>query len=206
MIACLRGELFKKSAETLIVDVGGVGYEVFFPQTAHHRLPETGQQVFLHIQTIVREDAFNLYGFLDSAEKDMFRILVGVSGIGPKGALNILSGISPGDMARAISCDDVARLTRLPGVGKKTAERLCLELKDKVDFIPAGLSSAAPVAAPQDEDDQRMADVVSALTNLGYPAARAREAFEAARQQMEAEKFAAMRIEELLRYVLRACA
>ncbi|MGV1099457.1 Holliday junction branch migration protein RuvA [Thiovibrio sp. JS02] len=203
MIACLRGVLFKKLADALIVEVGGVGYEVFFPQAGHQRLPEEGNEIFLYIQTVVREDAFNLYGFLDQAEKVMFQLLDTVSGIGPKVAMNILSGISPADMAQAILHDDLARLTRLPGVGKKTAERLCLELKDKVNFLPAALAGPTPVkAAPADE--QQVQDAISALVNLGYPPARAKEALQTVRQQVEAEVFAAMRIEELLRQALRA--
>ena len=122
MIACLRGTLFQKLPESLIVDVGGVGYEVFFPQSGQARLPGVGEEVFLHIQTVVREDAFNLFGFLESTEKEMFQLLNTVSGIGPKLAMHILAGISPLEMARAILHDDLARLTRLPGVGKKTVE------------------------------------------------------------------------------------
>ena len=202
MIASLRGMLFQKLPETLIVDVGGVGYEVFFPQSGQARLPGVGEEIFLHIQTVVREDAFNLYGFLESAEKEMFQLLNTVSGIGPKLAAHILAGISPAEMARAILHDDLARLTRLPGVGKKTAERLCLELKDKVRFVPETLSasSSAPLESGEDE---RVHDAVSALLNLGYPLLRAREALAVVRQQAGAEAFAAMRLEELLRQTLR---
>jgi len=203
MIACLRGVLFKKLTETLIVEVGGVGYEVFFPQGGHSRLPGEGEDIFLFIQTVVREDAFSLYGFLEPAEKEMFQLLDTVSGIGPKVAMNILSGISPSDMAQAILHDDLARLTRLPGVGKKTAERLCLELKDKVNFLPAAMSAPAPSRAEISEDE-RVRDAISALVNLGYPPARARDALQAVRQQAEADVFAAMRIEDLLRQALRA--
>ena len=203
MIACLRGMLFQKLPETLIVDVGGVGYEVFFPQSGQGRLPGVGEEVFLHIQTVVREDAFNLYGFLELSEKEMFLLLNTVSGIGPKLAMHILAGISPAEMARSILHDDLARLTRLPGVGKKTAERLCLELKDKVQFVPEALSAASPALAVPGEDE-RVHDAISALLNLGYPAVRAREAIAAVRQQAGAEGFAAMRLEELLRQTLRA--
>ena len=205
MIACLRGILLRKLPESLIVDVGGVGYEVFFPQTGHDRLPREGEEVFLHVQTVVREDAFMLYGFLESAEKEMFQLLDRVTGIGPKVAVNILSGISPADMARAILHDDLSRLTRLPGVGKKTAERLCLELKDRVQSFsvaPAAAQAVPPPAAAEEEG--LLADALSALVNLGYPPARAREAVEAVRGQLTAEAFAALRIEELLRQALRA--
>ena len=129
MIASLRGVLAHKSPENLIVDVGGVGYEVRFSPTGMHRLPEVGEEVFLHIYSSVREDAFDLYGFLEAKEKEMFILLTSVSGIGPKVGLNILSGMPPADLAGAICTSDLGRLTKLPGVGKKTAERLCMELK-----------------------------------------------------------------------------
>ena len=203
MIACLRGILFQKFPESLIVDVGGVGYEVFFSQSGQGRLPGVGEEVFLHILTVVREDAFNLYGFLEPSEKEMFQLLNTVSGIGPKLAMHILAGISPAEMARAILHDDLARLTRLPGVGKKTAERLCLELKDKVQFVPEALSASASTLVLPGED-QRVHDAISALLNLGYPAVRAREALAAVRSQTGSEDFAAMRLEELLRQALRA--
>lgn len=203
MIACLRGLLFKKLPESLIVDVGGVGYEVFFPQSAQDRLPGLGDEVFLHIQTVVREDAFILFGFLESTEKEMFQLLNTISGVGPKLAMHILAGISPAEIARAIMHDDLARLTRLPGVGKKTAERLCLELKDKVQFVPEALSVTSPALALPG-DNERVHDAISALLNLGYPAARAREALASVRQQAGVEAFAAMRLEELLRQTLRA--
>ncbi|OGR00148.1 MAG: Holliday junction DNA helicase RuvA [Deltaproteobacteria bacterium RIFOXYD12_FULL_55_16] len=203
MIASLRGILFQKLPESLIVEVGGVGYEVYFPQSGHDRLPGVGEEVFLHIQAVIREDAFNLYGFLEPAEKEMFQLLNTVSGIGPKLAMHILAGISSADLARAILHDELARLTRLPGVGKKTAERLCLELKDKVRFVPEALSVSSPGLAAPDED-ARVHDALSALLNLGYPAVRAREALAIVRQQAGAEAFAALRLEELLRQTLRA--
>jgi len=205
MIACLRGILLQKLPESLIVDVGGVGYEVFFLQAGHARLPQVGEEIFLHVQTVVREDAFNLYGFLESAEKEMFQLLGRVSGIGPKVAANILSGISPADMARAILHDDLARLTRLPGVGKKTAERLCLELKDRVQFLPAAATTVQTALPPAGGlEGQLQQDALSALVNLGYPPARAGQAVETVRQRLSAEAFAVMPIEELLRQALRA--
>lgn len=206
MIACLKGELIFKTPETLVVNVSGVGYEVYFPQRNHRRLPEAGQEVFLHIHTVVREDALDLYGFVDGPEKEMFRLLIGVSGIGPKVAMNILAGATPADIARALSADDVNRLQQLPGVGKKTAERLCLELKDKVAFVPDGL--VQDVAAPPDlpEDEERFNDVISALVNLGYPPAKAREALRTVQQDVPAETYAVMRLEELLRHALRSLA
>ena len=205
MIASLRGVLAHKSPEHLIVDVGGVGYEVFYSPTGLHRLPENGEDIFLYIHTNVREDAFNLYGFLDIKEKEMFVLLTGVSGIGPKVAVNILAGMGPGDLASAIAGTDLGRLVKLPGVGKKTAERLCLELKDKVQFAVASESVvlSSPGIAP---DDQQSADVISVLINLGYPPANARKAIEKVRATIGEEGFGELSLEELLRQALRSMA
>lgn len=206
MIACLQGEFLHKSPETLIINVGGVGYEVYFSQANHVRLPDLGDEVFLHIYTVVREDALNLYGFIDREEKDMFCLLMGVSGVGPKLALNILSGISPSAISRAISTEDIARLTQLPGVGKKTAERLCLELKDKVQFVPESQALGATEGALDILDDQRFNDALSALINLGYPPVKAKEALRAVHHQVPEETYAVMSLEELLRHALRSLA
>ena len=138
MISCLKGELFHKSPEKVTILVNGVGYEVFLSSTSHEKLPPLGEDAFLHIYTHVREDTLILFGFADSDEKAMFLLLINVSGVGPKLALSILSGIRPVDLARAIATKDVTRLTGLSGVGKKTAERLCLDLKDKVGLIAGG--------------------------------------------------------------------
>ena len=204
MIASLRGKLLHKLAETVIVEVGGVGYEVFFPAAAQHRLPQAGSELFLHIQTVVREDAFNLYGFVEPEEKVTFQLLTGVSGIGPKVAHTILAGISPGDLARAVAADDIHRLIKLPGIGKKTAERICLELKDKLLFLAdlPGAGGGKAVAPPPQES--RSADAVSALVNLGYPQARAEQALERVRDEFSPEAYRAMPLEELLRQALRA--
>lgn len=190
-----------------MVDVGGVGYEVHFPEAHHHRLPRLGEEVVLQIHTVVREDAISLYGFLDAAEKELFLLLMGVSGVGPKLARNILSAATPAEISRAIAAGDVGRLKQLPGVGKKTAERLCLELKDKVEFIPmAGVAVAPVVTAPELFGDQPSRDALSALMNLGYPAPRARQALEQVRQQVGEEAYSALAIEELLRAALRGLA
>jgi Holliday junction DNA helicase RuvA len=208
MIARLRGELLHRTSEALVVDVGGVGYEVHFPEAHHHRLPRLGEEVVLQIHTVVREDAISLYGFLDAAEKELFLLLMGVSGVGPKLARNVLSAATPAEIGRAIAAGDVGRLKQLPGVGKKTAERLCLELKDKVDFIPLGGSvpAAAVVASPEAFSDQPSRDALSALMNLGYPAARARQVLEQVRRQMGEEAYSALALEELLRSALRGLA
>ena len=203
MIACLRGKLIQKLPETVVVDVGGVGYEVFFPGAAQHRLPEAGAELFLYIQTVVREDAFNLFGFVEPEEKAAFLLLTGVSGIGPKVAHNILAGMSPADLSRAVATDDIHRLVKLPGIGKKTAERVCLELKDKLHFLP-DLPAAAVKAPAPSPADSCVADALSALVNLGYPPARAEEALARVREGHAPD--AVMPLEELLRQALRALA
>lgn len=205
MIASLRGVLAHKSPEELIVEVGGVGYLVRFSPTALHRLPEVGGQVFLHIYTNVREDSIDLFGFCERQEKEMFVVLIGVSGIGPRLAMNILSGLPPAELAGAIVTGDLARLTRLPGVGRKTAERLCVELKDKVQFLPS-LDSALVAPAMPAPEDQVGSDVISALVNLGYPPAAARQALEGVRGMLPADEFAALPLAELLRLALRSLA
>ena len=207
MIACLRGELFHKTSEKMIVDVNGVGYEVSFSQTTHNRLPDIGDEVFVHIYTDVKDDAINLYGFMDEKEKEMFLLLVRVSGVGPKLALNMLSGSAPGVIARAIMSGDIATLVKLPGIGKKTAERLCVELKDKVRFVPLGEDyTPEAVESPVDLDDQRNRDVISALVNLGYPMVAARKAIEKVQKQIDHEMFLAMSLEDMLRQALRTLA
>lgn len=205
MIASLRGILTHKSPEELIVEVGGVGYLVRFSPSGLHRLPEVGEPVFLHIFTNVREDAIDLFGFCERQEKEMFIVLISVSGVGPKLAMNILSGLDPAGLASAILTGDLARLTKLPGVGRKTAERLCVELKDKVQFIPALDSAILAPARPQ-EVDEVGADVVSALANLGYAPAAARQALERVRGATTAEEYERLPLAELLRMALRSLA
>jgi holliday junction DNA helicase RuvA len=206
MIASLRGELLAKAADRVVVEVSGVGYQVHCSQACQAHLNDVGATVFLHVHTDVREDAIILYGFVGPEEKEMFLLLVSVSGVGPKLAMNILSGGGSRELAMAIMSDDLPRLTRLPGVGKKTAERLCLELKDKVQPLAAGAEAgvaAAPLGPP---DDQPASDVISALVNLGYPPPRARQAVDLVRNKLSPDQYGAMQLEELLRQALRALA
>ncbi|TLM66831.1 MAG: Holliday junction branch migration protein RuvA [Deltaproteobacteria bacterium] len=178
MIALLRGDLAYKSIDHVIVDTGGVGYRVFIPLSTFYALPDTGA-VRLLIHTHVREDALLLFGFATPAEKDMFAQLIGISGIGPKVALNILSHIPVAELQTAVLAGDIKRLSALPGIGKKTAERLVLELKDKLG--PAGLPTAGqpPAAQPTARGQaDPLADVLSALVNLGYKDAQARKVLE----------------------------
>lgn len=206
MIATLRGELIFRQKDRIVVDVRGVGYEVLCTEAVLYALPEIGAEVFLYIQSEVREDSITFYGFLDGDEKRLFLKLKSVSGIGPKLALAILSGVRPAELVRAIMAEDVTYLKRLPGIGKKTAERLCLELKDKVEFIPEAMSGAGGVSLAPVREEGIAADVVSALVNLGYPRASARMAVEAVRRLMNEDEFAALSLETLLRQSLRSLA
>jgi len=160
MIAHLRGKLIAKHPNQAIVEAAGVGYDVVISVPTFSELGGIGSEVAVHIHTHVREDAISLFGFLRMEEKQLFEKLLSVSGIGPKLAITILSGMPAGDMVSAIKGNDVAKLTKIPGIGKKTAERMVLELRDKLkDF---GMEPAAPPTSPVEED------VLSALTNLGY--------------------------------------
>lgn len=164
MIAWLRGRLLDKQPTRLIVDVHGVGYDVAIPVSTYYAVGEAGSDVELRIHTHVREDAIALFGFLTAYELTVFEHLIGTSGIGPKLGLSVLSGIDAADFTAAVQRGDVARLTRIPGVGKKTAERICLELKDKLPAAPGAAATAPAPAAP----DVLRDDLVSALGNLGY--------------------------------------
>jgi len=173
MIAHLRGRLFSKHPGTAIVEAGGVGYEVIISIPTFTALPAEGAEVSLHIHTQVREDILALYGFLDLKEKRLFERLITVSGVGPKLAVTILSGLNPERTVTAIRAQDHATLTHIPGVGKKLAERLVVELKDKLEDM--AVTSAGAVSAGPAADD-----VLSALTNLGYQRLAAQKAIEAA--------------------------
>jgi len=183
MIAHLRGTLLSKRPNQAIVETHGVGYDVVISVPTFTEMPAAGAEVALHIHTHVREDALSLYGFLRLAEKHLFEKLLTVSGIGPKLAITILSGMPADEMVGAIRGGDLARLTRIPGIGKKTAERMVLELRDKLP-APAGSSEmSAPPASPVEED------VISALVNLGYQRAAADKALLAARGGKSSQSF-----------------
>jgi Holliday junction DNA helicase RuvA len=206
MISCLKGEFFHKSPEKVTILVNGVGYEVFLSSTSLEKLPQLGEDVFLHTFTYVREDTLTLFGFADTDEKEMFLLLINVSGIGPKLGLSILSGIKPADLARAIATKDVTRLTGLSGVGKKTAERLCLDLKDKVGLIAGGDVELPDFSAGSQAEGSKEKDVISALTNLGYPQSRAYIALSEVKRRFAPESLAVMRVEDLIRETLRSLA
>ena len=172
MIAHLRGRLLAKHPNQAIVEAGGVGYDVVISVPTFSELPAAGSEIALHIHTHVRDDALALYGFLRPAEKTLFEKLITVSGIGPKLAITILSGMPVDEMIGAIRGNDVAKLTRIPGIGKKTAERMVLELRDKLQaFVEV---AAVPAVSAVEED------VLSALVNLGYQRAAAERALAAA--------------------------
>jgi Holliday junction DNA helicase RuvA len=172
MIAQLRGRILTKRPNQAVVDVNGVGYEVTISIPTFSELPNAGGEVSLHIHTHVREDAFALYGFLRAQEKELFERLISVSGIGPKLAITVLSGMQAEKMVAAIRGNDIAALTKIPGIGKKTAERMVLELRDKLDSF--GVAAAVVSRHSPVEED-----VLSALTNLGYQRAAAERALTA---------------------------
>jgi holliday junction DNA helicase RuvA len=174
MIAHLRGKLLAKHPNQAIVETGGVGYDVTISVPTFSDLPAAGAEVSLHIHTHVREDALALYGFLRSSEKQLFEKLITVSGIGPKLAITILSGMAADEAVGAIRGNDVARLTRIPGIGKKTAERMVLELRDKLPEAGTAVAVTVPAMSAVEED------VLSALVNLGYPRPVAEKAVAAA--------------------------
>ena len=197
MIARLSGTVLEKHPNRIIVDVNGVGYEVLVPLSTFYGLGDAGAAVALRIHTHVREDVIALYGFASDLEQQLFERLIGISGIGPKLALAVLSGIDPGDLVRAIRTQDVARLTRIPGVGKKTAERIGLELKDR---MPEAVAPSGPDVAPGADDLK--ADLLSALTNLGYNRAVAEKAVESALKKSPDGGFED-RLRDILREMIR---
>jgi holliday junction DNA helicase RuvA len=183
MIAHLRGRLLAKEPNRAVVEAGGVGYDVTISIPTFTGLPNIGGEVSLHIHTHVREDALALFGFLSPQEKQLFEKLISVSGIGPKLGITVLSGMSTEFLVAAIRGNDVAQLTRIPGIGKKTAERMVLELRDKLQALPA---THVPTATPVEED------VLSALINLGYQQAAAEKAISAAQKAGKRDTFDAL--------------
>ena len=201
MIGYLRGQLLNKKPNLVVVDVHGVGYEVHIPLTSFYDLPGEGNEVILRIHTHVREDALTLFGFSSQREKEFFLKLISISGIGPKLAVSILSGAKVEELAQAVAEGNIARLTAIPGVGRKTAERVILELKNQLtkfllpEQVQAAQSSEAKSDALQD-------DILSALVNLGYPRPAAEKAFSTVLNSGESERT----FEDLLRHTLRRLA
>ena len=205
MIATLTGRVQLIYSDRVILDLGGVGYEVFLSTDALSRLPEKDQQVFLYIYTLVREDALILYGFHEEDEKELFLFLKTVSGIGPKLALSVLSGMKLVDLCQAIASEDVKRLTTIPGIGKRTAERICVELKDKIGHFQPGTIDVAKGSVLSVRTSV-VADALSALSNLGYSDPVARNVLATVKQRLGDENFLALKVEELIREALKALA
>jgi Holliday junction DNA helicase RuvA len=199
VIAFIRGRLLDKHPNRVVVDVHGVGYDVHVPLSTFYGLPEPGGDIALRIHTHVREDMLALFGFATAIELQIFERLIAVSGIGPRLALAVLSGIEPAELVRAVRGGDIGRLTAIPGIGRKTAERISLELKDR---LPAALAApgVAPAAGTSEMPDLH-ADLVSALLNLGYHRAPAEKAVDAALAGGAEPQF-----EPLLKHALRQLA
>ncbi len=207
MIATLSGKLLLRYQDRVIIDVGGVGYEVYLSAEGLSRLGEPDTDIFLFIYTHVREDAIILYGFREEEEKEMFLILKTVSGIGPKLALSILSGMRVSELCRAIGSKDIKLLTSLQGVGKRTAERLCVDLQEKVGHLASEtLAEHGGDLEINRNSGSIMMDVISALVNLGYPDPVARQALVTVKKRVGREPFADMSLEEMLKEGLRTLA
>ena len=194
MIASLHGTVLEKSEDEAIIEVAGVGYRVAFSVLTLTRLPPVGETVRVRVRTVVREDAFELFGFLNGVEEAMFTLLTSVSHVGPRLAMTVLSGLEVDELVVALERGEVARLTRIHGVGRKTAERLVLELREKVKVLPR----STPAAASRPLEEGARADLVSALANLGYRPAQAEAAADAA-----LDKLGPAELEALLREALR---
>ncbi len=184
MIGFLRGRILRRSPQHIILDVGGVGYIVQIPISTFERLKGTDSEVSLHIHTVLKEDSLQLYGFFTEEEREIFTTLLNVNGIGPKTALNVISYLPPEELRKALQDEDIKRLTKIPGLGKKTAQRIILELRDK---IPDKMK----------KENRIYDDALSALVNLGYQKAQAREALEVV------QKKGLVSIEDILREALR---
>lgn len=201
MIARLEGVLREKRPTAVLVDVGGVGYEVFVPLSTFDALPDEGKVVALRIHTHVREDALQLFGFASELERRLFELLIRTSGVGPRLAQTILSGMAPADLMAALRAGDVAALRAVPGLGAKKAERLVVELRDRLDELEPGPGVGAARSRTAGSDP--LADqALSALQNLGYPGPQAERLVDRARAELGAEA----RLEDLLRRALRGAA
>jgi len=200
MIAHLSGTLLAKTPQSLIIENGGIGYEVTVPLSTFYALPEQNGNVSLHIYTHVREDALTLFGFYTPLEKEIFAMLISVSGIGPKLATNILSGIGPEELLEAMAGGDTARMQSIPGVGRKTSERIALELRERAMKLKGTLEPTVSQVIPS-QDKGMLDDAASALVNLGYSAKSARDAVEKARSHLET-----FNLQSLIKEALRVLA
>lgn len=199
MIGRLTGRLASRSPQQVVLEAGGVGYEVQVPLSTYYPLAEAAGDVTLHVHTHVREDALQLFGFWTLREREVFRLLLGISGVGPRMGLAILSGIPADELARAVEAGDRARLQRIPGVGRKTAERLLLELRERADAL--GIEATAGATAGEGPAAERgtLADAISALTNLGYAYGASRKAVRETAERLGGQPS----LQELLREALQ---
>jgi len=197
MISFLRGRVIDKQPNRVVVDVAGVGYDVHVPLSTFYEVGDEGADIALRVHLHVREDVLQLYGFLTELERQLFERLISISGIGPKLAIAVLSGMEPSDLVTAVQRADVARLVGIPGIGRKTAERLVLELKDRLPQV--GPALPAGQQAPVSTGDRLRADLLSALQNLGYHRPQAEKAIDATLQNSAA----AANFEQALRGALR---
>jgi holliday junction DNA helicase RuvA len=175
MIAQIRGRLIQKNPGSVVVETNGIGYQTYVSLMTFYELPDVGQDVRLHTHTHVREDLLQLYGFSTLLEKELFQILIGVSGIGPKLALNILSGIPSQELVQSLSSGDISRLLSVPGIGRKTAERMILDLQEKASRLTSRISPPRAERRPAEVMNE---DIVSALVNLGYKKGQAEKVVE----------------------------
>jgi holliday junction DNA helicase RuvA len=201
MIALISGKIAHKGISSIVVDANGVGYRIFIPLTTFYELPEAGELVTLHVHTNVKQDAINLFGFYTIQERDLFQLMISVSGIGPKIAMNIISGITANDLLQAISRGDVGKLVSIPGVGRKMAERLILELKEKV--IKKMTMEQIPAMDDQYKAGEMIKeDVLSALVNLGYKDNTAKNALDKVMQLSKED----LTLDQLLKKTLKILA
>jgi len=201
MIALICGKIAYRGISSIVVDVSGVGYRVFIPISTFYELPEAGEMVTLHVHTSVKQDAINLFGFYTVQERDLFQLMISVSGIGPKIAMNIISGIAVRDLLQAISRGDLGKLVGIPGVGRKMAERLVLELREKV--IKKMTAEQIPVADDRQQAGEMIKeDVLSALINLGYKNNVAKDAVDKVIQASKED----LTLDELLKKTLKILA
>lgn len=199
MISRLCGLLLEKTPPVLLVDVHGVGYEVFAPMTTIYRLPDVGNEVMLHTHFVVREDVQQLFGFADTRDRELFRTLIKVNGVGPKMALGIMSGMEVNDLVRCVRSNNIAALTTIPGVGKKTAERLLIELRDKLaEWEVVGLGSTQPKTTAMQLTDPA-SEAETALVALGYKPQEASRMIQQVAQQSSTASS-----QDLIRLALRA--
>lgn len=201
MYAFIRGALRFASLTSAIIESHGIGFQLFIPISAYAKLPALGEELLLHTSFIVREQSHSLYGFLTQSDRDLYEILLGITGVGPKTALALIGHLDPATLAKAVSNHDVSTISKVPGIGKKTAERLILEIKDKLPAV-SGCDAAHPQGfSPSDPRAQQISDAMSALINLGYNQAIAQKAIKRSLQDLPDTVNLASLITVALKYI-----